>query len=492
MEISVLLREPLTDVRADVLILPLVRGLPAPAELDAPLGGLLAQVVGSDFQGRAEECCIIYTGGRVAARKVLLLGLGPAEKVSVRSLRRAAGVGARAARESGARSVAFAMPAGLELPAERAAPFLVEGALYGLYRFESYKSERQEGPRVEALSFIGGPEILAGVAYGQALAEGVSLARSLTWMPGNHLTATALAERAEELCRRSGIEIEVYDRKGCEQLGLGLLLAVNQGSREEPRFIVMRYKGNGGQGPWLGLVGKGITFDTGGISLKPGENMWDMKDDMGGAAAVLGAMQSIARLKPKADILAVICATDNMPDGGAYKPGDVLRGLSGKTVEVRSTDAEGRLVLADGLAYAVRQGCQRLITASTLTGSANIALGPVRYAIVANDEGWEQVVYEAGEEAGERGWRLPHDEEYDDLIKSPIADMANGTTGRAAGTVAGGLFLMKHVGETPCVHMDIAAVIWKQSADRFQDAGATGAGVRTLVQAAFKFAEGAR
>ncbi len=481
----------LSQIETDVLILPLFEGAAVAADLDPAVGGLVAQATGTrDFAGEKDQVTVLYTGGKVAARKLLLLGLGKESKSDYRALRRAAGVGARAARESGASSIAFSLPPAAGLSPEKVAQFVTEGALHGLYRFQSYKSEPKEKPQVASIAILGGSEIEAGVAYGQAVAEGVNLARALTWMPGNHLTATVLAEKAGEVCQAGNIEIEVYDKKGCEELGLGLLLAVNQGSKEEPRFIVMRYKGNGGQGPWLGFVGKGITFDTGGISIKPSDGMWDMKDDMGGAAAVLGAMATIARVKPKADVLAIIASTDNMPDGNAYKPGDVIRGLSGKTVEVRSTDAEGRLVLADGLAYAAKQGCQKLVTASTLTGAANIALGPIRFGIVSNNEAWEEQIFLAAEAAGERGWRLPHDEEYYDLFKSPIADMSNTGTGRSAGTTVGGLFLMKHVGDTPCVHMDIAAQIWRHNADKFEDVGATGAGVRTFVQAAMAFAEG--
>jgi len=481
----------LTQVQADVLILPLFEGAAVAAEIDQAMGGLISQVMGAkDFTGESGQITVLYSGGKIAARKLLLLGMGKESKVEHRSLRRAAGVGARAARESGASSIAFSLPVLGNMSEAKVAQFVTEGALHGLYRFQSYKSEPKEKSQVSSIAILGGSEAEAGVACGQAVAEGVNLARSLTWMPGNHLTATILAQKAEEVCQAGNIEIEVFDKKGCEALGLGLLLAVNQGSKEEPRFIVMRYKGNGGKGPWLGFVGKGITFDTGGISIKPSDGMWDMKDDMGGAAAVLGSMATIARLKPKADVLAVIAATDNMPDGDAYKPGDVIVGLSGKTVEVRSTDAEGRLVLADGLAYAVKQGCEKLVTASTLTGAANIALGPIRFGIVSNNDAWEEQIFKAAETAGEKGWRLPHDEEYYDLFKSPIADMSNTGTGRSAGTTVGGLFLMKHVGETPCVHMDIAAQIWRHSADKFEDVGATGAGVRTFVQAAIEFAEG--
>jgi len=481
-----------TEIAVDVLILPLTEGTAAPSDVNEALGGLCSQVVGADFKGEMGETTLLYTGGRLPARKVMLLGLGKAAKVTNRSLRRAAGIGARRARASGARSIAFAQPRIVEMKAATAARFITEGALHGLFRLPDWKSEKKEKPQVEVVHILGGDAVAEGVEHGRAVAEGVNLARALAWTPGNHMTATKLAQRASEVCRENGIEVEIYDRKGCEELGLGLLLAVNQGSREEPRFIVMRYKGNGGKGPWLGLVGKGLTFDSGGLCIKPTEGMWNMKMDMGGAAAVIGALQAIARMKVKADVLAVIPSTDNMPDGGSYRPGDVIVGLSGKTVEIRSTDAEGRLILADGLAYAAKQGCQKIITASTLTGAANIALGPVRFGLVANDDAWEEEVYKAGEEAGERGWRLPHDEEYYDLLKSPIADMINGSKNRAAGTVAGGLFLMRHVGDTPCAHMDIAALAWNGSGDEYEDEGATGAGTRTFVEAARRFAEGVR
>ncbi|HYF76650.1 MAG TPA: M17 family metallopeptidase, partial [Symbiobacteriaceae bacterium] len=219
------------------------------------------------------------------------------------------------------------------------------------------------------------------------------------------------------------------------------------------------------------------------------DGMWDMKYDMSGGGAVLGAVKAIGQLKPKADILFVVPSTDNMPDGGAYKPGDVVSGLSGKTVEIRSTDAEGRLILADGLAYAVKQGCAKLIEASTLTGAVQIALGPVRMGMVANNDEWENEVYTAIEEAGERGWKLPHDQDYYEFFKSPIADMSNTGTARAAGSTVGGLFLMGHVGDVPCVHLDIAAQAWNHGANKFEDEGATGVAVRSFVRAAFRWAE---
>ncbi len=480
----------LGSVQTDVLALFLAEG----ESLPLGLAGATAQIVhkareAGDFKAGFGETALFYSAGDIAARKLLLCGLGNASKLDIGRLRRAAGIAARAGRQTGAKALAITVPSIAGIAPAKAGQMVAEGALHGLFRFKSFKSEAKPQAEVESLVLIASGEAEAGVATGKAIAQAVNLARAANWLPGNHLTATNLADLAQTVCRESGIEITVHDKAGCKALGLGLLLAVNQGSVEEPRFVVMRYKGNGGQGPWLGLVGKGVTFDSGGISLKQSENMWDMKHDMSGAGAVLGAMQAIAAIKPKADIMAVLACTDNLPDGGAYKPGDVIAGLSGKTVEIRSTDAEGRLVLSDGLAYAVKQGCTKLITASTLTGAVNIALGPQRYGIVSNNDEWEARVFQAAEEAGERGWRLPHDDDYYDLFKSPIADMSNSGTGRSAGTVVGGLFLMRHVDGTPCVHLDIAAQAWVHKRDDYEDEGATGVAVRTFVQAAVRFAE---
>jgi leucyl aminopeptidase len=484
------INQPLSSVAADVLILLQFEGTAVAQELDSAVdGGLGEAIAAGDFPGEFGQSLLFYTGGRLAARKVLLFGLGNEQRLDVRRLRKAAGRAGRLARESGAKSVAFAVPTLGAIDQRLAGQMIAEGAVHALFRFEKLKTDGKVEPTVEQVLLVGGAEVEAGAKLGLAVAEGTNLARSVNWLPGNRLTATDLAVRAEAVCGELEIEVAIYDRQGCKDLGLGLLLSVNQGSVEEPRFIVMRYKGGGGKGPWLGLVGKGVVFDTGGLSIKPTENMWDMKYDMSGAGAVLGAMQAIGQLKPACDILAIICATDNMPDGGALKPGDVITGLSGKSVEIRSTDAEGRLVLGDGVAYGAQQGCARMITVATLTGAVRIALGEPRYGIVANDAAWEEEVFAAGEAAGEPGWRLPHDEEYYDLLTSPIADMTNGTIGRQAGTVSGGLFIMKHALGVPCVHLDIAAQAWRSSVDKYEETGATGVGVKTLVGTALRFAE---
>lgn len=482
---------PLSQVACDVLIVMSVEGeMPQISWPNALQEAVDSAVSAGDYHGRADQSAVFYTGGALQARKLMLQGLGKASGLTVRKLRRLAAAAARTARRGGARTLAFAVEPIGTFSDTQVASCIADGVGQGLYRFESLKSDQKELAVVENLILVGnGPEIEAATLEGRILADAVNTARHLNWLPGNYLTATEMARRVQEMCGGIGIEIDVYDRQGCRDLGLHLLLAVNQGSVEEPRFIVMRYKGNGGNGPWLGIVGKGVTFDTGGISLKPFENMWDMKYDMSGAGAVVGAVQAIAQLGLKCDVMAIIAATDNMPDGGAFKPGDVIRGLSGKSVEIRSTDAEGRLVLADGLAYAVLQGCKKLLTISTLTGSAHLSLGPVRFGIVSNNSEWEEVVFQSSEEMGEPGWKLPTDEEYHEFFASPIADMTNHASGRTAGTIIGGMFLLKHVSDIPCVHMDIAAVAFRGTDDRFQDPGATGVGVRTLVQVATRFAE---
>jgi leucyl aminopeptidase len=490
-------------VAADALIVNLFEGVTSPGgatgAVDRALGGLISEAIrAGDFRGDFMETCVLYTGGRIPARKVVVVGLGTPEKFDYRRVRQVSAAAARAARKSGARSIATIVHgAGIGgLDPRMAAQFTVDGIYHGLFQFEGYKTnEKAKQPkRVEEVLVVEADAaklsaVEEGAQAGRIIAESVNWARTLGMMPANKLTAGALADAAQAMAAEVGLACEIYDKAGCERLGLGLLLAVNQGSAEEPRLIVLRHKGAGGQGPWLGLVGKGLTFDSGGYSIKPNEGMWDMKFDMMGGAAVLAAMRAVALLGVKADILAVVPATDNMVDGKAYRPGDVLQGLSGKTVEIRSTDAEGRLILADGLAYAIQEGAAKLITASTLTGGITVALGSVRFGVMANDEAWQQEVLSASQEAGEKGWPLPLDEEYGELLKSPVADMTNGH-GRPAHAIQGGLFLMKHVGKVPTVHLDIAATAWRQAANSYEEAGATGVATRTLIRAAQRWAEG--
>lgn len=485
-----------TEVAADVLVVNLFAGVKEPGgatgAVDQALGGLIAQAIAAgDLAGKLGETALFYTHGRLKARKVLVVGLGKAEKFGLTEIRRAAAMAARTAWQSGASSIAtIAHGAGIGgIDPVRAAEATIDGTLYGLYRFSGYKTGEKEGkPEVTQVILVERDEAKAramesGIRLGRILAESVNWARDLGNRPGNRLTATDLAEEAVKMARETGLEVQVLEREDLERLGANLLLAVNRGSAQPPKMIILRHRGRGGNAP-LALVGKGLTFDSGGISIKPTENMWDMKFDMAGGAAVLGAMRAIGLLKPAVDVLAVVPATDNMPDGNSYKPGDVIQGLSGKTVEIRSTDAEGRLILADGLAYAVREGARRIITASTLTGGALIALGRVRFALVASDDAWAEEILRAAEVAGEKAWRLPADEEYVDLFKSNIADMTNGGK-REASTIQGGLFLLQHVGQVPTAHLDIAATAWGDGG-KGQEPGATGVGTRTIVAAVLR------
>lgn len=501
-------QQSVTEVACDVLVVNLFQGVTHPGgatgAVDQALGGLIsAAIAAGDLKGKLGEATLFYTGGRIPARKVLVTGLGQADQFDLRRARQAALAATRAAARSGARVVAtIAHGAGIGgLDPAAAAQFTVDGSLHGAYRFAGYKTgeDRAEAGVAEVLLVERDAARLAAIAprveTGRELAAGVAFARDLANMPGNLLTPTGLADAAAAMARQVGLECQILGPAELERQGFGLLLAVSRGSVEPPACVVLRHRGatgraNGaGSRPQLALVGKGLTFDSGGISIKPTAEMWDMKYDMCGGGAVLGAMQAIARLRVAADVLAVVPASENMTDGAAFKPGDVLEGLSGKTVEIHSTDAEGRLILADGLAYAVQQGAERIITASTLTGGARAALGDVRFAFLANDNAWFSEVEAAASAVGERGWRLPDDDDYLDLLKSEVADMLNGHgTRKDAHTVQGGLFLFQHVSGRPTVHMDIAATAYRKAAGRHEDQGATGVGVRTMVEAARRIA----
>lgn len=495
MEIRVLTAS-VTAVPCDVLIVNLFAGVQTPGgatgAVDEALGGAIrAAIAAGDFKGEWGESLLLYTYGRLPARKVLVQGLGPAQRFTLPRVRDAAGLAARAARKSGAGVIAsIAHGAGIGgLDAAAAAQEVVDGTLQGLWAFSGYKEKKaeqavvtefvlveHEAARAEAMS--------AGVRRGQILAESANWVRELQTQPGNRLTATDLANAASAMAREVGIECQVLNLEQIKAEGMNLLAAVNQGSHEPATCTVLRYDG-GGNGPLLGLVGKGVTFDTGGISIKPWEGMWNMVHDMSGGAAVLGAMRALALLKAPVRAIAVVPATDNMPDGHAYKPGDVIQGLSGKTVEIRSTDAEGRLILADGLAYAVSAGAERLVTTSTLTGGVVAALGGVASGLLGNSEEWTDQVRSAAMEVGERAWILPTWEEYGELLKSPVADMTNGG-GRIAAAVQGGVFLFKHVGNVPTAHLDIAGTAWSERVMHMEQ-GATAVPMRTLVRVAEAF-----
>jgi len=411
-------------------------------------------------------------------RRVLIAGLGKREEFDGEAARVAAAAVAGRASELGTVSLSWA------LPDDGAEAGLVEGTLLRLYTFDRFKSKRDDAPNgIESLE-IAGPGVSDETARGgQIAATAVNRARELQNLPSNVADPIFLAGRAEEIAAaHEAVEVELMDRDAIAAHRMGAFAAVAQGTHAEPRLIVLRYTG-GTQGPHLGFVGKAVTFDTGGISLKPGGKMAEMKFDMSGGAAVLESIDAIAKLALPVTITAVVPATENMPSGHAIKPGDIVTAMNGKTIEINNTDAEGRLILADALAYAVDQGAERIVDLATLTGAIIVALGSTHAGLFSNDDDWFGEVDAAGEATGELGWRLPLHKETAKLIEGTYADLNNAPEGRKASSITAAHFLANFVGDVPWVHMDIAGTAWELSRP-YVGKGASGFGVRTLIELA--------
>jgi leucyl aminopeptidase len=413
---------------------------------------------------------------------VLVVGLGARGELDAEKLRVAAAVAAKEAGRLEVGSVAWALPESDDPAA--AAEALVTGTILASYSFDRFKGSAGDNPpRLESLAVLAQAELAGAAETARVYAEAANRARDLQSTPANVATPAFLAERAEEIAAGAeSLSVEVLGRAELEAKGMGGLLAVSQGGPQEPKLIVLRYTG-GGSGPTLGLIGKGVTFDTGGISLKPGAGMQEMKMDMSGAAAVLEATAAIAELGLPLDLVTVVPSTENMPSGTAVKPGDVITQYNGKTVEVNNTDAEGRLILADALAYAVELGAERLVDLATLTGAVLIALGSTYAAVIANDDALADEVIRAGEESGELTWRLPLHPEFKELMKGTVADLSNLASKRKAGTITAASFLEEFVGETPWAHVDIAGTAWDVGRP-YTGNDASGFGVRLLVELA--------
>jgi leucyl aminopeptidase len=369
-----------------------------------------------------------------------------------------------------------------------AARAIAEAIVLASFDGASYKTGERDAAAVAdafVLCTSAGPEVRAAVERGRLLGECCNQARSLANEPGNALPPRVLADRARTIAESAGVEIDVYDERQLEELGMGLVLGVGRGSVEPPRLITMRYTpSDAPPGPTLGLVGKGVTFDSGGVSIKPADNMERMKDDMAGAAAVICAMRAIATLKAPIRVVGVAPAAENMPDGRAIRPGDVLRAASGATVEVLNTDAEGRLLVADGLWFARRMGATHLVDVATLTGACVVALGYSTSGLFGAPDAWVDLVKRTADLAGDRVWPMPTFDDYRDQLKSEIADIAN-TGGRPAGAITAAVFLKEFAGGVPWAHLDIAGTAWAVEAQPWQPKGATGATVRTLAELAF-------
>jgi leucyl aminopeptidase len=462
------------------------------ATLDEALVGIIADLRhGGEVTGTADEVVLLHTLGKIEPARVAIVGLGKRDRFTLDRVRRASAIACRALRKAGARDVGLALAwadSGLNLA--QAARASIEGALLGLYEFNQYKSTVANGNgsrrAIEAITIIGRgrePALRAAVERGQILAEATNFARDLGNEPPNVLTPSEFAERARRLAGEVGLECEIYGPDWMREQGMGALLGVAQGSHQEPRLIVLRHRGAAEGEAGLGLVGKGITFDTGGISIKPAADMDAMKMDMCGGAAVVGAMMAIARLKLAINVTGLVPTTENMPGGNAYRPGDVLRASNGKTIEIVNTDAEGRLILADALSYAMRLGLSPIIDAATLTGAITVALGHLRAGLFCNDDTLQRTLLTAADAAGERIWPMPMDPEYGEQIRSEIADVKQ-TGGRPGGAITAAKVLSNFVDEIPWAHLDIAGVNARDRRDAEGDKGATGFGVRTFAELA--------
>ena len=499
MDIRVVIGD-VTKFRGDALVVNLYEAVKAPggatAAVDAALGGAIRKLVQmGEVTGKWGEQTLVHALEKLPVDRILVMGLGKREDFTLDRARIVSAEALKHLRKIGARRVGTIVHgAGARMGtrgfnAAQAAQALSEGALLGLYRFTRYKRNNEEGKReIETLTIVERDRqklraMTEAVRRGRLLAEATNAARDLVNEPGNTLTPTELGRRAKEAARRSGIRCRVRGLQALQRLGARALLGVARGSQEPPRLIVLEYRGGRRDGPHLGLIGKGITFDSGGISIKPAENMEAMKGDMAGAAAVIAATSAIACLNLPIHVTAVVPATENLPSGSALKPGDILRAMSGKTIEVINTDAEGRLVLADALHYARTRKASHLVDVATLTGACVVALGTLNSGAFTNNQGLLDKVLAAGRAAGEKIWPLPMDPEYDELIKSDVAEIKN-TGGRKGGAITGAKFLQHFVGDTPWVHLDIAGTFETDKEKGYQPKGATGVMVRTLVNLA--------
>jgi leucyl aminopeptidase len=447
-----------------------------------------------EFKAALGETLLLHAPSGLKAERLLIIGLGKAATLGIHQLRKGAGVAVRFAKPRSIRDLAISFPQNKSLPAKLAARALAEGALLAEFDIDTYRSDRKD-LSVHSVTVLhqqsDSAELQQGFDEGLLVAESQNFARTLVNEPGNVLTPTELGKRAAAMAAEVGLACEVHSRAKLDELKMGAFISVTQGSPEPPALIVMRYEpaeAPAADTPVLGLVGKGITFDTGGISLKPGDNMEKMKYDMAGAAAMIGAMRAIALLKPAVRVICVVCSAENMPDGKAFKPGDVVTAMSGKTIEIINTDAEGRLVLADGLFYARTLGATHLINAATLTGAIGVALGLLNAGLFSNDDETTQQFMDTLTTTGEKYWRMPCTDDYRDQIKSQIADIRNTGATRYGGATTAAMFLKEFVAETPqlpaakWIHLDIAGTAWSDDSDPWISRGPTGMAVRSITE----------
>ncbi len=455
--------------------------------LDQAVGGMIAEVIKSEeFAAKEGETAYFHVSGKeLKARRVLLIGCGDAAAYKPAKLTQMAGTATRFLRSKNVKSIGIIPRA--DGDSEKIAQTVLVGAVMGLFEPDKYRKDK-ELREIDAVTVVieGADEkaLSRGAERGRIIGESINFTRDLANEPGAYMTPTIMADRAKQVAKEFGLSVDILDQKRMEKLGMGSLLGVARGSDEPPKLIILKYEPSrfrSSKGELLALVGKGITFDSGGISLKPGENMELMKYDMTGAATVIGTMRAIAQLKPSVPVLGVAPCSENLPSGKATKPGDVLKAMTGKTIEVINTDAEGRLVLADAIAYAKKLGATKIIDMATLTGAVSIALGDVHTAILGTDQELIDQFIAAGKEVGERFWQLPLDDDYTKQIKSDIADIKN-IGGKKAGTITAAAFLKEFAEDTPWAHLDIAGTAWGDPATPYRSKGPTGVAVRTLIE----------
>jgi leucyl aminopeptidase len=481
------------DVETDVIAVPIFEGDDPAADLraldDATGNALMRALESREVEGRPYELFITPVTNSWRTSRIAFIGAGKRAEFTTDRLRRVATAAALQARQRRVQRFAWLNRGGIALP--EAVQAAAEGLALAAFSPDRYKSGERAAPALEEILILAGGAdddrsvLEARVERGRILGECCNFARELSNEPSNVLTPAVFADRASEICRNAGVAVEVLGEREIGQLGMGLLLGVARGSAEPPRVIVMRHSPPGAPAsPVLGLVGKGVTFDTGGISIKPADGMERMKDDMAGGAAVICAMRAISLLNAPINVIGVVPATENMPGSRALKPGDILTSASGKTVEVVNTDAEGRLILGDGLWYAQHLGATHLVDVATLTGAAVVALGKVTSALFGQPDEWVEVVRRTGVAAGDRCWPMPLYEEYADQLRSEIADLLN-TGGRPAGACTAAMFLKEFAGGLPWAHLDVAGTAWADEAKPWQPKGPVGVGVRTLAELAF-------
>jgi len=482
----------ISQFEADAIIVTLFEGAEylsgELAAIDVALDGSISRLVTQgEIKGKLGENTLIYALAKLPAARVVVAGLGKETELTQDKVRGVVAGTCRMLRDKNVKSIAtVAQGAGANgITYETIAQAIVEGAILGLYTFRRHITKEPEHGEVEQLTIVEADQsnitaLEEGLRKGEVLAGATILARDMVNEPSNYMTPTDMVREASKVAEDYGLAVEVLEKEQMEELGMGALLGVAQGSHQPPKFIILRYKGRDAEEIDITLVGKAITFDSGGISLKPSANMGDMKGDMSGGAAVIATMAAIAQLKPAINVMAVIPATENLPGGNALKPADILTSMEGKTIEIISTDAEGRLILADALGYARKHGTKRIVDVATLTGACVVALGTVTTGVFGNHQELVGQVIAAGAEAGEKMWQMPIFDEYKEQNKSTVADIKN-TGGRNAGAITAALFVGEFAGDTPWVHLDIAGTNMIDKTRKYEVKGATGVPVRTLV-----------